>query len=88
MPGQSQRQRMRDAQLANQRTARFRRIIIVGSAVLALVLVALMVVVIVQQNQKPATTAPAENGKAIPAATFTGKTGDDLKGIIEAAAKA
>jgi protein-disulfide isomerase len=60
MPGQSQRQRMRDAQLANQRSARLRRIIIVGSAVLALVLVAVMVVVIVQQNQKPASTAPAD----------------------------
>lgn len=60
MPGQSQRQRMRDAQLANQRTARLRRIIIVGSALLALVLVAVMVVVIVQQTQKPVASAPSE----------------------------
>jgi t-SNARE complex subunit (syntaxin) len=39
---------MRDAQLANQRAARLRRIVIVGSAVLALVLIAVMVVVLVQ----------------------------------------
>jgi protein-disulfide isomerase len=48
---------MRDAQLANQRSARLRRIIIVGSALLAVVLVAVMVVVLVQRNQKPATSA-------------------------------
>ena len=57
MPGGSQRQRMRDAQLANQRSARLRRITIVGSALLAVVLVAVMVVVLVQRNQKPAATA-------------------------------
>ena len=60
MPGESQRQRMRDAQLANQRAARLRRIVIVGSAVLALVLIAVMVVVLVQQNQRPVASAPAE----------------------------
>ena len=57
MPGESQRQRMRDAQLANQRSGRLRRITIVGSALLAVVLVAVMVVVLVQRNQKPAATA-------------------------------
>ncbi len=60
MPGQSQRQRMRDAQLANQRTARFRRIVIVGSALLALVLIAVMVVVLIQQGRKPVASAPSE----------------------------
>ncbi len=58
MQGQSQRLRMRDAQLANQRAARLRRIVIVGSAVLALVLIAVMVVVLVQQ--KPAASAPSD----------------------------
>jgi protein-disulfide isomerase len=60
MQGQSQRLRMRDAQLANQRAARLRRIVIVGSAVLALVLIAVMVVVLVQQKQTPAASAPSE----------------------------
>jgi protein-disulfide isomerase len=60
MPGKSQRQRMRDAQLANQRSARLRRIIIVGSALLALVLVTVMVVVIVQQTQQPAAAPTSE----------------------------
>ncbi len=60
MPGESQRQRMRDAQLASQRAARLRRIVIVGSAVLTLVLIAVMVVVLVQQNQKPVASAPSE----------------------------
>jgi len=60
MPGQSQRERMRDAHVANQRAARLRRIVIVGSAVLALVLIAVMVVVLVQQNQKPVASAPSE----------------------------
>jgi protein-disulfide isomerase len=60
MPGQSQRQRMRDAQLSNQRAARLRRIIIAGSAVLALVLIAVMVVVLVQRNQQPAASTTAD----------------------------
>ncbi len=60
MPGPSQRQRMRDAQLAQQRQARLRRLIIVGASVLGLVLVAVMAVVIIQQFQKPAATAPSE----------------------------
>jgi len=60
MQGQSQRLRMRDAQLANQRAARLRRLVIVGSAVLALVLIAVMVVVLVQQKQAPAASAPSE----------------------------
>ena len=51
---------MRDAQLANQRATRLRRIIIVGSAVLALALVAVMVVVLVQQNQKPLAASTSE----------------------------
>jgi len=59
MPARSQRQRLRDAQLANQRSARLRRTVIVGSALLGLLLVAVMVVVIVQQNRTPATSAPA-----------------------------
>ena len=60
MPGQSQRRLVRDAELANQRAARLRRIIIVGSAVLAIALVAVMVVVFVQQNQKPSTTSTSD----------------------------
>ena len=60
MPGNSQRQRLHDAQLANQRATRLRRIIVVGSSLLALVLVAVMVAVIVQQNQRPVATAPSE----------------------------
>ena len=60
MPGDSQRQRMRDAQLANQRAARLRRIVIVGSALLALVLIAVLVVVLVQQNNKPVASATSE----------------------------
>lgn len=60
MPGNSQRQRLRDAQLARQKDARLRRLIIVGASLLGLVLVAVMGVVIFQQNQKPAASAPTE----------------------------
>lgn len=60
MPGESQRQRMRAAQIENQRASRLRRIIIAGSAVLALVLVAVMVVVLVQQSNSPSATPTAE----------------------------
>lgn len=60
MPGDSQRQRMRAAQLANQRASRLRRIIIAGSAVLVLVLVAVMVVVVVQQSNAPAASSNSE----------------------------
>jgi protein-disulfide isomerase len=59
MPADSQRQRMRDAQFAHRRAARMRRIIIVGSGLLAVVLVAVMAVVLVQQSQKSAADAAA-----------------------------
>lgn len=60
MPGESHRQRMRDAQLARQRAARLRRIVIVGAGVLAVVLATVLVVVIVQQSQQPAPSATGE----------------------------
>ncbi len=66
MSGTSQRQRMREAQLANQRAARFRRLIIISSAVLAVVLVAVMAAVFVQQGQKNAADAAASATAGIP----------------------
>lgn len=66
MSGSSQRQRLREAQLANQRAARFRRIIIISSAVLAVVLVAVMAAVFVQQAQKSAADAAASATAGIP----------------------
>lgn len=64
MSAGSQRQRLRDAQLAQQRDSHLRRLIIVGASVLGLVLVAVMAVVIIQQFQKPA--APASGGLPYP----------------------
>lgn len=77
MPGVSQRQRLREAQLANQRAARLRRIIIAGSAVLAAVLIAVMAVVFIQQSQKTAAdaAASASAGIAYPPNATTGKDG-------------
>ena len=60
MPGESHRKRMRDAQLAKQRAARLRRIVIVGASVLAVVLASVLIVVIVQQSQQP---APPKSGE-------------------------
>lgn len=60
MPGESHRQRMRAAQLAKQRAARLRRIVIVGASVLAVVLVTVLVVVIVQQSRQPESSASGE----------------------------
>jgi protein-disulfide isomerase len=65
MPGVSQRQRLRDAQLANQRAARLRRIIIAGSAVLAAVLVAVLAIVFIQQSQKTTADAAASASAGI-----------------------
>ena len=62
MPGHSERQRLREAELANQRAARLRRIILVGSAVLAVVLIAVMAVVVTQRSQQAG--APAASGSA------------------------
>lgn len=64
MPGESQRARMREAQLANQRAARLRRIIIVGSIVLAVILVTVMVVVIVQQSRTQAEAGASASASA------------------------
>ena len=66
MTGTSQRQRLREAQLANQRAARFRRVIVIGSAALAVVLVAVMVIVFVQQSTKSAADAAASATAGIP----------------------
>ncbi|MGC3992880.1 MAG: thioredoxin domain-containing protein [Propionicimonas sp.] len=66
MPGESQRQRMREAQLANQRAARLRRIIIAGSLVLAAVLIAVMAVVFVQQSQRTTADATASATAGLP----------------------
>ncbi len=49
----------------SQGAARTRRIIIVGSAVLAVVLIAVMVVVLVQQSQKPAAN-PSASASGLP----------------------
>ncbi|MFZ0529890.1 MAG: hypothetical protein WAL91_05065 [Propionicimonas sp.] len=43
MPGESQRQRMRQAQLANKRAARWRRLALYAGVGLAAVLVAVLV---------------------------------------------
>lgn len=51
MSGTSQRQRLREAQLANRRAARLRRIVLIGSAILAMALVAVLVVLLVQRFQ-------------------------------------
>jgi protein-disulfide isomerase len=73
MPGESQRQRLRDAQLANRRASRVRRLIIIGAAVLAVVLVAVMVVVITQQAQQnsagPTASATSSSPASTPAST-------------------
>ncbi len=66
MAGSSQRQRLREAQLANQRAARLRRIVIIGSAVLAVVLVAVMATVLVQQSAKSAADAAASATAGVP----------------------
>lgn len=54
MPNQSQRERLRAAQIADQRARRWRRIAGVGAAILALVMVAVFVVVLMPQQQSTA----------------------------------
>ncbi len=72
MPGHSQRQRLREAQLANRRASRFRRVIVAGSAVLAAVLVVVMVVVVTQQSrQGSASPTPPVSS---PGSASTGST--------------
>nr|WP_300142897.1 thioredoxin domain-containing protein [Propionicimonas sp.] len=77
MPGESQRQRLREAQLANQRSARLRRIILVGSIVLAAILVGVMAVVLVQQSQRAdqAPTASPSGGVPYPPNATADKDG-------------
>lgn len=68
MPGQSQRQRMREAQLANQRASRVRRLVILGAGALAVVLIVVMAIVFTQQSQKTASDA---SGRASASASGT-----------------
>lgn len=81
MPGESQRQRLREAQLASQRSARLRRIILVGSIVLAVVLVGVMAVVLVQQSQT-AGQGPSASASASGDVPYPPNATADKDGIV------
>jgi protein-disulfide isomerase len=66
---------MRDAQLANQRSARRRRIIIVASVVLAVVLVSVLAVVLAQQSQRPPAATSTSGAMAVPPNATGGQDG-------------